>query len=409
MKVWHFSEMAYPQAWDEGYDRGTFRVTVPSSHYDPKIGADVYHRHYDEFQLCDELGINIMLNEHHSTLTCTNSAVTVSGSILARITKNVRLLLLGSPIANRPDPIRVAEEMAMIDVISRGRLEMGLVKGAPYEIAPANMNPVRLMDRFWEAHDLILKAMSTHDGPFNWESENYHYRQVNIWPRPWQQPHPPVWITALSPNSGRAIAERGHVAAALLSGEIASGMFNAYRERAAEQGWAAPNDRFAYCVLVGVGETEEEGRRRADQIAGYVRTSPIVSEPYKNPPGYNVVPANVAMLKAGPTQSVARVQTVDGRVIDPTKATVQEFMDARTVFAGTPDQVFEQIKTFNEEVGGFGHLIIMGQGGTLSYDETCANLKLFAEEVMPRLGELKMPENRYGEMAENNAKAGAAD
>ena len=409
MKVWHFSEMAYPQAWDEGYNRGTFRVTVPSSHYDPKIGADVYHRHYDEFQLCDELGINIMLNEHHSTLTCTNSAVTVSGSILARITKNVRLLLLGSPIANRPDPIRVAEEMAMIDVISRGRLEMGLVKGAPYEIAPANMNPVRLMDRFWEAHDLILKAMSTHDGPFNWESENYHYRQVNIWPRPWQQPHPPVWITALSPNSGRAIAERGHVAAALLSGGIASGMFNAYRERAAEQGWAAPNDRFAYCVLVGVGETEEEGRRRADQIAGYVRTSPIVSEPYKNPPGYNVVPANVAMLKAGPTQSVARVQTVDGRVIDPTKATVQEFMDARTVFAGTPDQVFEQIKTFNEEVGGFGHLIIMGQGGTLSYDETCANLKLFAEEVMPRLGELKMPENRYGEMAETNAKAGAAD
>jgi alkanesulfonate monooxygenase SsuD/methylene tetrahydromethanopterin reductase-like flavin-dependent oxidoreductase (luciferase family) len=409
MKVWHFSEMAYPQAWDEGYDRGTFRVTVPNSHYDPKTGADVYHRHYDEFQLCDELGINIMLNEHHSTLTCTNSAVSVSGSILARITKNVRILLLGSPIANRPDPIRVAEEMAMIDVISRGRLEMGLVKGAPYEIAPANMNPARLMDRFWEAHDLILKALSTHDGPFNWESENYHYRQVNIWPRPWQQPHPPVWITALSPHSGRAIAERRHVAAALLSGGIASGMFNAYRERAAEQGWAAPNDRFAYCVLVGVGDTEEEGRRRADQVAGYVRTSPIVAEPFKNPPGYNAVPANVAMLKAGPTQSVARVQTVDGRVIDPTKATVQEFMDARTVFAGTPDQVFEQIKTFNEEVGGFGNLIIMGQGGTLSYEETCANLRLFADEVMPRLNEIKMPENRYGEIAERNAAAGAAD
>lgn len=121
------------------------------------------------------------------------------------------------------------------------------------------------------------------------------------------------------------------------------------------------------------------------------------------------MPANVAMLKAGPTQSVARVQTVDGRTIDPTKATVQEFMDARTVFAGTPDQVFEQIKTFNEEVGGFGNLIIMGQGGTLSYDETCANLKLFADEVMPRLKEIKMPENRFGEMAERNAAAGAAD
>ena len=405
MKVWHFSEMAYPQAWDKGYEMGSFRVTVPNKHYDPETGADIYHRHYDEFQLCDELGINIMLNEHHSTLTCTNAAVTVSGAILARITKNVRILLLGTPIANRPDPVRVAEEMAMIDVISRGRLDMGLVKGAPYEIAPANMNPARLMDRFWEAHDLILKAMSTHDGPFNWESRHYHYRQVNIWPRPWQQPHPPVWITALSPNSGRAIAERGHVAAALLSGGIAANMFDAYRERAAEQGWAAPNDRFAYCALVGVGHSEEEGRRRADEVAGYVRTSPIVAEPFKNPPGYNPVPANVMALKAGPTQSVARVQTVDGRTIDPTTASVQEFMDARTVFAGTPDQVFEQIRTFNNEVGGLGHLIIMAQGGTLSYKETCANLQLFADEVMPRLGEIAMPENRYGELAERNAAA----
>ena len=405
MKVWHFSEMAYPEAWDVGHAMGSFRVVVPNHHYDPQIGADVFHRHYDEFQLCDELGINIMLNEHHSTLTCTNAAVTVSGAILARITRNVRILLLGTPIANRPDPVRVAEEMAMIDVISRGRLDMGLVKGAPYEIAPANMNPARLMDRFWEAHDLILKALSTQDGPFNWESENYHYRQVNIWPRPWQQPHPPVWITALSANSGRAIAERRHVAAALLSGGIAANMFNAYRERAAEQGWAAPDDRFAYCALVGVGHTEEEGRRRADQVAGYVRTSPIVAEPFKNPPGYNPVAANVMALRAGPTQSVAQVRTVDGRVIDPTRASVQEFIDARTVFAGTPDQVFEQIRTFCQEVGGLGHLIIMGQGGVLSYAETCANLQLFADEVVPRLDEIRMPENRFGESAERNAAA----
>ncbi len=405
MKLYHFSELAYPAGWDVGYEMNTFRVVVPNKHYDPKIGADDYHRHLDEFQLCDELGINIMLNEHHSTLTCMNAAVTVTGSILARVTKNVRILLLGTPIANRPDPVRVAEEMAMIDVISRGRLDMGLVKGAPYEIAPSNMNPSRLMDRFWEAHDLILKAMTTQDGPFNWESENYHYRKVNIWPRPWQQPHPPVWITALSPNSGRAIAERGHVAASLLSGGIASGMFGAYRQRAAEMGWAAPNDRLAYCVLVGVGDTEEEGRRRADQVAGYVRTSPIVAEPFKNPAGYNPVPANVMALKAGPSQSVATVKTIDGRIIDPTKATVQEFMDARTVFAGTPDQVFEQIKLFAQESGGFGNLVIMGQGGTLSHDETCANLRLFAKEVMPRLGEIEMPENPFGELAERNAAA----
>jgi alkanesulfonate monooxygenase SsuD/methylene tetrahydromethanopterin reductase-like flavin-dependent oxidoreductase (luciferase family) len=279
------------------------------------------------------------------------------------------------------------------------------VKGAPYEIAPANSNPSRLMDRFWEAHDLILKALSTHDGPFNWEGEYFHYRQVNIWPRPWQQPHPPVWITGLSPNSGRMIAERGHVAAALLSGGIAAGMFDAYRKRAAELGWVAGPDRLAYCMLIGVGETEEEGRRRCDEICGYVRTAPLAAAQFSNPPGYNPVPANVAMMKAGPQKFVARVQTADGRTIDPTSASVQEFIDARTACAGTPDQVFEQIKRFNREVGGLGHLIIMGQGGTLGYHDTVANLRLFAEEVMPRLGELEIPENPYGELAEQGGVA----
>src|SRR6266480_736842 len=149
-------------------------------------------------------------------------------AILARETKRSRLLSLGTPIANRPDPVRVAEEMAWLDVLSGGRLEMGLVKGAPYEIAPANSNPANLMRRYWEAHDLILKAMSTTDGPFNWEGEFFHYRNVNIWPRPLQQPTPPVWMTGLSVETGRMAAERGHVVGTLLSLSAAGPMFEAY-------------------------------------------------------------------------------------------------------------------------------------------------------------------------------------
>jgi alkanesulfonate monooxygenase SsuD/methylene tetrahydromethanopterin reductase-like flavin-dependent oxidoreductase (luciferase family) len=74
------------------------------------------------------------------------------------------------------------------------------------------------MRRYWEAHDLILRAMSTTDGPFSWEGEFFHYRNVNIWPRPYQQPTPPVWMTGLSPETGRMAAERGHVVGTLRSG-----------------------------------------------------------------------------------------------------------------------------------------------------------------------------------------------
>jgi alkanesulfonate monooxygenase SsuD/methylene tetrahydromethanopterin reductase-like flavin-dependent oxidoreductase (luciferase family) len=161
MRVWYFSEMAYHPAWEEGLKRGSLRVVLPNSNYDPQTGHQLLNRYLDEFALCDEVGLDIMVNEHHSTSTCLTISVPMALAIIARETKHSRLLSLGTPIANRPDPVRVAEEMAWLDVLSGGRLEMGLVKGAPYEIAPANSNPANLMRRYWEAHDLILKAMST--------------------------------------------------------------------------------------------------------------------------------------------------------------------------------------------------------------------------------------------------------
>ena len=122
-----------------------------------------------------------------------SSTVIVPLSVLARQTRKARLLVLGYPIGHRPDPLRVAEELATVDVISRGRLDMGFIKGVPYEFAASNQNPFGVMDRFWEAHDFIIKAWTT-PGPFRWEGKHYHYRYVNPWARPLQQPHPPIWI-----------------------------------------------------------------------------------------------------------------------------------------------------------------------------------------------------------------------
>ena len=141
MRVWYFSEMAYHPAWEEGLKRGSLRVVLPNANYDPKVGHQLLNRYLDEFRLCDEVGLDIMVNEHHSTSTCLTISVPMALAVIARETKRARLLSLGTPIANRPDPVRVAEEMAWLDVLSGGRLEMGLVKGAPYEIAPANSNP----------------------------------------------------------------------------------------------------------------------------------------------------------------------------------------------------------------------------------------------------------------------------
>src|SRR5260370_17847918 len=100
-----------------------------------------------------------------------SSAAIVALSVLARQTRRARLLVLGYPIGHRPDPLRCAEELATIDVISRGRLDMGFIKGGPYEFPVSNQNAVGVMGRFCDSHDFIIKAMTSHDAPFNWQSE----------------------------------------------------------------------------------------------------------------------------------------------------------------------------------------------------------------------------------------------
>ena len=129
MKVYHFTEQPYPAAWDD-HD-GSLRVNLPNRKLDPKIAADLFHRYYDEWQLADELGFDIMLNEHHQTATCMSLGLRHRAGGARAHTKRARLLVLGYPIAHRPDPLRAAEELATIDVISRGRLDMGFVKGVP--------------------------------------------------------------------------------------------------------------------------------------------------------------------------------------------------------------------------------------------------------------------------------------
>ncbi|MCH2505619.1 MAG: LLM class flavin-dependent oxidoreductase, partial [Dehalococcoidia bacterium] len=189
MKTWFFTENAYPNLPDDdAYE--SIRVNLPNSNFDPELGADLFNMYLDIWGAADEMGLEIMLNEHHQTATCVLSAAPIALGILARETKKARLLILGNPIVNRQHPIRVAEEMAYIDVLSRGRVDCGFGRGVPYEIAPANAYPYRGSERLWEAHDLIMKAWTTHDGPFNFEGRWVHARQVHIWPPPDQHPHP---------------------------------------------------------------------------------------------------------------------------------------------------------------------------------------------------------------------------
>jgi alkanesulfonate monooxygenase SsuD/methylene tetrahydromethanopterin reductase-like flavin-dependent oxidoreductase (luciferase family) len=400
MRVYQFSEQPYHLAWEVAKNADSLRVTLPNELCDPERVSDLLNERLAEWTLCDELGLSIVVNEHHASATSVSPSPNVTLAMLAARTKSARLLALGHPVANRTDPIRLAEEIAYIDVVSKGRVDIGMVKGSPYDIAPANASPAGITERFWDGHDLIVEALTHRGGPFSWESPFHEFRQVNIWPRPYQQPHPPIFVTGGSPETARSVGARGHTLITILGGWNARKIFDVYRESAAEAGIDQIGPRnFGYCALIGVGETEDEGLGRLDKIAGYFRTTSIVAEPFVNPPGYMPAKANAAWLRKNQTRGRAGnhfpATTRDGRVLKIGSGaglgigvTPKEMIDAAIAFGGTPEQVAEQIAEFNEHCGGFGTLIMMGHGGDLSHEETKANLTLFGTEVLPAIESL---------------------
>lgn len=383
MKVWYFSEQAYHPAFEL---EGAMRVTLPQKHCDPATASALLNRYLDEYMLADDLGLNIMVNEHHAAATCMSTSCMTTLAILARQTSKARLLALGIPLANRSNPLRVAEEIALVDALSGGRLEVGLVKGASYELFMSNRQPTAFMDRFWEAHDLILAALDNKGENFSWEGKHFHYRTVSMWPRPVQQPHPPIWMTASSASSGRTYGEMGYTCATFLSGAVARSVFDGYREAYAKKFHRQPGrEKLAYLALVAVADDTKTAFARAEKMKSYFTTAARIEPQFRNPRGFNPVDTNVRMARAGP--NAMRPRTRKGVPV-PVDGSIEEYMDAGLMFVGTPDEVYQQLARFHQETGGFGNLLMMGQAGELDHDDTVSNLSLMAREVAPRLAEL---------------------
>ena len=261
MFIGHFTERPYqdPKSGVFGTTSAPADLELSNAVYDPKVGADLYHRYLDEKLYIEEVGFDgIMLNEHHSTPFCMGGVVNVEAAILARITKRAKIVLLGNVLPIWDDPLFLAEELAEIDMISRGRLVTGWVRGTGRESVSHNAQPPYNWERFQEAHDFVLKAWTT-PGPYRWEGKHYHFRYVNPWAKPYQTPHPQIWIPGvMSRNTVKWTAERRYPYVMLATDlEPTRESFRYYAEVAAENGFEAQSQHRGYLFKVHVDETEE--------------------------------------------------------------------------------------------------------------------------------------------------------
>jgi alkanesulfonate monooxygenase SsuD/methylene tetrahydromethanopterin reductase-like flavin-dependent oxidoreductase (luciferase family) len=281
-------------------------------------------------------------------------------------------MVLGNAIGIRGNPLRVAEEIAMLDHISNGRVVSGFVRGIGWEYYAHSVNPTRSRDRFNEAHDLIIKAW-TSDELFQWSSPNYEYRYVNLWPRPLQEPHPPIYI----PGSGSTetmkwVAKHRYTYMSVYAPtRVVGRWFDGYRRAAAELGYVPAPDKIAFSVPIFVAETDEQAHREGRQHVEWVFHKGLKrNRELSFPPGFLTQSSLRGMLMAGMKAHH--------------ELTYEEMLAEGYAVVGSPESVTARLRELHAELG-FGQIIGLFALGAMSHEQTTTSMELFASQVMPAL------------------------
>src|SRR5689334_11693454 len=231
---------------------------VPAGAYDPETGAEAYRQMVDRVRLVEELGFDwVSVSEHHYSPRILTPVPVVSASYLAARVDKIKIALLG-PIVPVSNPIRIAEELAMLDTLAPGRIVVGLLRGTTNEYLSYDLNPKEARERTDEGMELILKAW-TEPQPFGWQGRYFQYRTVSLWPRPQDNPRAPVYALGTSAEAGE-FAARHHIGIGLSYGtfELMGKATQYYRERCAHYGWEPGPDSVIYRANMILGETDDK-------------------------------------------------------------------------------------------------------------------------------------------------------
>ena len=322
--------------------------------------------------LADRLGYDaIVVNEHHNTVYSMMATPNLIAAALVPQTKNARICVWGTP-PNLVLPNRLAEEYAILDVMSKGRLEVAFPLGTGMEYWANPISPATGRERFKESLKIILQAW-TQDGPTTHYGQFYTYRFLNPWPRPFQRPHPPCYIVGTgSPETIEIAAEYGFgYASVFVPQQRAYELNENLRRRAAHFGHTIRPDQLPLLTFVYVAETQEQAEREyvghlEHFFSDYLRTTPQ----YLAPPGY----LSVDQLKTRAAMADKLHGGFDFNAIS----------GSFFVAVGTPDKVANQIGEWAAWMK-TSHINCVMHIAEMPHWKTVKNLTLFAEEVMPRL------------------------
>ena len=344
---------------------------VPTDAYSSGIAEESMQATLDQFKLADELGFDwVTLAEHHyAPFSMTPNPMVLAGA-LSQSVKRAKIALMGPniPIQN---PVRVAEELAMLDVMTGGRVVVCMLRGTPNEYVTYATNPAESRERFEEALKLIVRAW-TEPQPFGWQGRYFEYRAVSIWPRPVQQPYPPIYMSGSSPESGEwAARNRISLGLAVTTIPLARKAVRHYREEAALSGWEPTPDDILYRVTGHVAETDEQAIEDLEgaSVAPNARLTTLVN----------------SSVLAAIRESGYHGRDVDNQSTRAQQRSLKERIELGQILVGSPDTVVGQIRAIKDQLGA-GILDLSFQ--TVGHDKTRKAVELFGTKVLPQIRDL---------------------
>ncbi len=384
MKFTWFNLMPWPHLPDDFREKyRSVWVDIPNELYDPVVGHQVYNDYLNLLEYADALGFDgIGVNEHHANAYGLMPSPNLMAATLARRTSKAALVTLGNSLSLYNPPIRVAEEFAMLDVISGGRLVAGFPVGTSMDTNYAYGDiPGLTRERYAEAHDLIMKAWAARE-PFAYNGRYTKIRYVNIWPRPIQQPHPPVFV----PGGGSVetydfCLDHDYSYSYLSFGgyKRAKLLMDGYWDRASARGEEDTPYRAGFAQTICVADSDAEAEKLFSEHVSYFYNRCLHIYPgFADAPGYRTV----RTLKAGAMSQVT--PEAIGRV---TSLSWKELVEGGYVITGSPSTVVDQMKDLIRGLR-VGHIFCLMHVGNMPNEKCRHSTRLFAEQVMPKLRDM---------------------
>ena len=367
MKASYLGAMGYAQRYN-------FPTTwpIPPSYHDPETSVRSYQEGIAECEFAEEMGFEwVSFSEHHYSGRIATGTPAVMAAAVAERCKKAKIAMLGH-LLTLNNPVRVAEELGLLDNLTNGRLVIGFLRGTPNEDQTYSVNPAEGRGRLLEGMDLVIKAL-TEPQPFSWEGRYYQFRTVSVWPRPVQQPLPPMVVATRSDDMLHYAAEHKlGLAVSFVPVDQMAKVTEKYYAWCDEAGWQPTPDQIVYRGSIYLAETDKqaeawfEGVKRAGPVPGGIALRPAVSRA-------------IQAARAGEEFDLRHVLagSVQGDVAGAARG---------LNFMGGPDTVVKQMKAFHDQCG-VGVVDLFFQQPSVSHREVMQEIELFGREVLPQIKE----------------------